>query len=56
MCLYNRDDLIHVLLEEGADITVHTDNNESAYDVATFYKHDKIAQMFAHDTPAHRFK
>mmetsp|Transcript_13922 Transcript_13922/g.20821 ORF Transcript_13922/g.20821 Transcript_13922/m.20821 type:complete len:274 (+) Transcript_13922:102-923(+) len=54
-CSSGREDLIDLLLEEGADPTVRDGSGRSAHDIAEFHRHPHIMQRFTDESPVHRF-
>ena len=55
-CSSGRDDLLQLLIEEGADPTARDLEGNSARDVAVFYQKENIVRrFFSHESPSKRF-
>ncbi len=50
-------ELVHLLMEEGVDLTQKNYHNHGPNDLAKKYGHHVLARRFSdsHDTPYHRF-
>lgn len=51
-----RLDIMTLLRERGADITVRDNDGRDAHDIASFNKQDHVASLYGHDSPARRFR